>query len=44
LDGDDCDRVRNAYGENYKKLQQIKQKYDPTNFFKMNNNIVPGES
>jgi FAD/FMN-containing dehydrogenase len=44
LDGDDGDRVRNAYGENYKKLQEIKHKYDPTNFFKMNNNIVPGES
>lgn len=42
LDGDDGnDRVRNAYAENYEKLQEVKRKYDPTNFFRMNNNIIP---
>jgi len=35
------DRVRAAYGDNYEKLRQIKQKYDPDNFFRWNNNIVP---
>jgi hypothetical protein len=41
LDGDDNDRVSNAYGENYARLQEVKRKYDPTNFFRMNNNIIP---
>ncbi|MBD3627470.1 FAD-binding oxidoreductase [Cyclobacterium sp.] len=35
------DRVRAAYGDNYEKLRHIKQKYDPDNFFRWNNNIVP---
>ncbi len=30
-----------AYGPNYKRLQEIKTKYDPTNFFHMNQNIKP---
>lgn len=41
LDADDNARVRNAYGENYTKLQEVKHKYDPENFFRMNNNIAP---
>jgi FAD/FMN-containing dehydrogenase len=41
LDADDDSRVRNAYGENYKKLEEIKDKYDPDNFFRLNNNIPP---
>ncbi|WP_163381567.1 FAD-binding oxidoreductase [Cyclobacterium sp. SYSU L10401] len=36
-----ADRVRSAYGENYKRLRQVKQKYDPKNFFRCNNNIAP---
>jgi hypothetical protein len=36
------DRVRAAYGEEkYRKLSELKGKYDPTNFFKMNQNIKP---
>lgn len=35
------DRVRAAYGDNYDRLLSIKQKYDPANFFRVNNNIVP---
>ena len=42
LDADDNTRIRNAYGENYKRLQEIKQQYDPGNLFHLNNNIVPG--
>lgn len=30
-----------AYGPNYKRLQEIKTKYDPENFFHMNQNIKP---
>jgi FAD/FMN-containing dehydrogenase len=41
--GDDegVDRVRKAYGSNYDRLQQIKAKYDPQNFFSQNANIAP---
>lgn len=28
-------------GQNFKRLQEIKAKYDPTNFLTQNNNIVP---
>ncbi len=35
------DRVQASYGENYTRLVQIKNKYDPTNFFRVNNNIKP---
>jgi FAD/FMN-containing dehydrogenase len=30
-----------AYGPNYSRLQEIKTRYDPTNFFHMNQNILP---
>jgi FAD/FMN-containing dehydrogenase len=41
--GDDepGDPMLAAYGPNYKRLQEIKTKYDPTNFFHMNQNIKP---
>ena len=35
------ERIKATYGENYKKLKIIKRKYDPTNFFKINQNIIP---
>jgi FAD/FMN-containing dehydrogenase len=35
------DRVRNAYGANYDRLIDIKTKWDPANFFRMNKNIAP---
>ena len=35
------DRVKATYGENYERLQQIKTKYDPDNFFRVNQNIPP---
>ena len=35
-------RVRQSYGaEKYDKLQALKQKYDPDNFFRINQNILP---
>jgi FAD/FMN-containing dehydrogenase len=41
--GDDeaGDPVAAAYGANYRRLQEIKTKYDPKNFFHMNQNIKP---
>ncbi|MDI4232770.1 FAD-binding oxidoreductase [Bradyrhizobium sp. Arg237L] len=41
--GDDepGDAVSAAYGPNYRRLQELKTKYDPKNFFRMNQNIRP---
>jgi FAD/FMN-containing dehydrogenase len=33
--------VATAYGPNYRRLQKIKAKYDPENFFRMNQNVRP---
>jgi len=41
LTADEVDRVRSAYGPNYDRLAQVKKKYDPTNLFRMNQNIKP---
>ena len=34
------DRVREAYGRNYERLVAIKAAYDPTNFFRSNQNVA----
>jgi len=34
--------VDDAFGDNMRRLAEIKSKYDPTNFFRLNNNIAPG--
>jgi FAD/FMN-containing dehydrogenase len=38
---DEQNRVRAAYGGNYGRLVELKTKYDPTNFFQLNQNIRP---
>jgi FAD/FMN-containing dehydrogenase len=35
------ERVRAAYGPNHARLVELKNKYDPTNLFRMNQNIQP---
>lgn len=41
LMGEGDDRVRAAYGANYARLAAIKARYDPTNLFRSNHNVVP---
>jgi FAD/FMN-containing dehydrogenase len=41
LGDEGADRVREAYGPNYARLAALKKKYDPTNFFRLNQNIPP---
>ena len=38
---DEADRVELAYGGNYRRLLEIKQRYDPLNLFRMNQNLRP---
>jgi FAD/FMN-containing dehydrogenase len=40
LGGDETDRVREAYGANYERLAAIKAIYDPTNFFRSNQDVA----
>ena len=39
-----ADRIRATYGENYDRLAKIKAKYDPANFFSVNQNIPPAKA
>ncbi|GEP54620.1 FAD-binding oxidoreductase [Reyranella soli] len=41
LSEEDADTIKAAFGANYPRLAQVKKKYDPTNFFSINQNIQP---
>jgi FAD/FMN-containing dehydrogenase len=38
---EEADRVESAYGASYERLVELKNRYDPTNLFRMNQNIAP---
>jgi hypothetical protein len=40
-DDEPGDPVAAAYGANYRHLRELKTKYDPKNFFHLNQNIRP---
>jgi FAD/FMN-containing dehydrogenase len=39
--GDDAEFGRAAFGDNWGRLVEVKRKYDPTNLFRLNQNIQP---
>ena len=41
LTEDEAERVAASYGQNHRRLQALKRRYDPTNLFRMNLNIAP---
>ncbi len=38
---DEAERVEQAYGVNYARLQEVKRRFDPDNLFRMNINVSP---
>ena len=44
MDDEDDGRLKATFGENYRRLAIVKKKYDPTNLFRVNQNIRPAAS
>jgi hypothetical protein len=44
MDNEGENRIRATYGNNYERLARINAKYDPENFFRINQNIRPAAS
>jgi FAD/FMN-containing dehydrogenase len=41
MPGDETERVEAAYGANYRRLAELKMRYDPMNLFRVNQNVQP---
>lgn len=41
MPADEADRVQEAYGASYHRLAMLKLRYDPSNLFRMNQNVTP---
>ena len=45
LEAEGEDRIREAYpAATYRRLAEVKRRYDPTNLFRLNQNIAPAAS
>jgi hypothetical protein len=42
--GDEPDFVRAAFGDSWSRLVEVKRRYDPTNLFRLNQNVDPGDT
>lgn len=42
MDDEDQDRLESTFGDNFPRLLSLKRKFDPTNLFRVNQNICPG--
>lgn len=42
--GHDEQRTTGAYGANFGRLQEVKRRYDPGNFFRLNQNVAPSRT
>ena len=43
MSGDEDERVSEAYQDSWKRLLGVKKKYDPKNFFRLNQNIAESQ-
>ena len=41
MSGDEQERVPEAYHERWERMVKVKSHYDPTNFFRLNQNVLP---
>jgi FAD/FMN-containing dehydrogenase len=44
MSGDEKERVAEAYSGRWERLVAVKTRYDPKNFFRLNQNIPPNVS